>query len=452
MTNQFVITLVCFLALIPAIAICDNSNASVGQNSTVIGFTQEDIQSAIDAASPGNTVYLNPGNYTIETCLSLKSGVSLEGSGNNTIIRGDSTTGGISGSRVSSGWISGIGVSNIDISNMVFVSDAPNTKVGGHGESRNLIRLIDCSNITIKACQIKPFVYNDFVKSHNGKNIIVSGCSGQAGHDFVEFLGGSSNCEVTNCNIKIATNCGIRNDGTTDCRVDHNTITGYGGSGWCINEVEHTVTGLEIDHNIFHDYAGSKGSNVVQSVNFSGDVSTHDNVIWNCGSIEIGSTSNNTVNPENQDISYWLSQGYGATSINYFNNAVCGNVSNENDTNVSGHSCSDRDTAGFEIGDPNDINSNTTVNTNDSVQMVFTQLGILGALPMNASRADLNLSSAMLSSSMDEVSAIQGLCNGTEEQVSYAHQLMNESDYKEQVARDLFNFSIKNEEIAKGRA
>ena len=88
-------------------------------------------------------------------------------------------------------------MSSVNIANLVFVSDASGISAGGHGETRNLIRLVGCSNVNIQNCIIKPFQYNDFVKSHAGKSIVVSGCSGQSGHDFVEFLGGSVNCDFS---------------------------------------------------------------------------------------------------------------------------------------------------------------------------------------------------------------------------------------------------------------
>ena len=363
-------------------------------------------------------------------------------------------------------------MSSVNIANLVFVSDASGISAGGHGETRNLIRLVGCSNVNIQNCIIKPFQYNDFVKSHAGKSIVVSGCSGQSGHDFVEFLGGSVNCRVTDCNIKISVNTGVRNDGTTNCRVDHNTVTGVSGTGWCMNEVENSVSGLEIDHNIFYDYQGSSGSAVVQPVHSSGDVHTHDNVMWNVGPISMGATMNNTINPDNHNIAYWISQGFGAgsaadMSVNYNDSGNNDSSNNDNDSNNgsvistdnnsvddnSTHgSCSYRDSEGYELGDPNYIPDNTIADLSSPIEKVFAQFGILGSAPIVESNSDMNLSAALLSSSLNDVTVIQSLSNGTPEQISYANQLLAESDYKEQVARDLFNMSIKNEEIAKGRA
>ena len=341
MDKRFLAALVILISLIPVIAVSEDNNVTGTIGSThdqvldsipVSRFTQDAIQEAIDNAQSGQTVFLPAGKYTITSHVTLKSGVSIQGeSYNNTIIYGGSSAGGVSGSDSSEGWFNGNGVSSLEISNLQFQSSASGIGDGGHGETRNNILLKGCSNIKIHDCFVRPYQYNDFVKCHNGNNVIIYNCDGMCGHDFVEFLSGSRNCRVSNCNIKIAVNCAIRNDGTSNCQIDHCTITGVSGTGWCMCEVESGISNLVIDHNIFYDYHGSSGNAVVQNVHASGTVSTHDNIIWNCGGINMGSTASNTINPPIRDINYWVAHCYGAGDYVIINSGNSNNDDNNND-------------------------------------------------------------------------------------------------------------------------
>lgn len=69
---------------------------------------------------------------------------------------------------------------------------------------------------------------------------------------------------------------------------------------------------IKIHHNIFHDYQGSSGNAAVQPVHASGSVSVYNNVLWNVGSIKMGTTSNNIINPFDKSVSSWMVKRYGS--------------------------------------------------------------------------------------------------------------------------------------------
>ena len=125
----------------------------------------------------------------------------------------------------------------------------------------------------------------------------------------------TKNSRAYNNDIDIRTNTGIRVDGCTNVELDHNTFYGLHGSGWCCTEMESSLSGINIHHNIFHDYRGSSGSAAVQPVHASGSVSVHDNVLWNVGSIAFGTSSNNIINPSDKNVANWVAKGYGYGSI-----------------------------------------------------------------------------------------------------------------------------------------
>ena len=262
------------------------------------GYTYSTIQSGIAAASSGDTVYVHPGTYTVTSKITLKSGIILHGDGNNTIIHGTSTSGGVINSNTSQGWIEGISVSNVEIYGFKFTSTATSTNDGGHGEARNIIMLRNSNTIKIHDCYIQKYQYNDFVKSHAGTNIQVYNNGGQCGHDFIEFLSGSKNCRAYNNNIMICVNSGFRTDGQStgvfDTRIDHNFFTGVGGSGWCCLESQLKQSNTTADHNIFYNFMGSSGRDyVVGNVGASGSYLVQNNVIIDCGAIQYGTDSNN---------------------------------------------------------------------------------------------------------------------------------------------------------------
>jgi len=292
------------------------SFALVSSAATNIVSPGQSINSAISSAQSGDIVFLTSGTYQLgNEKIIMKSGIHLKGeSAANTILKaGPNTAGSISGST-SDGWIYCSGLSNIEISNLAFASSASGTSDGGRGETRNCILLKSCSDVKIHDNKVIKYVYNDFVKCHSGTNIQVYDNSGQCGHDFIEFLRGTKNSRAYGNDIVVQTNTGIRCDGATNIELDHNTLTGAGGTGWCLFEMENSLSGINIHHNIMHDYRGSSGSYAVVPVHASGYVSVHDNVLWNVGSIAFGTSKDNIINPADKNIASWVAKGYGAGS------------------------------------------------------------------------------------------------------------------------------------------
>src|SRR5659263_221908 len=303
--NSHVISSFVFFILLTGVA----NAATLTVSPAGVGNDENGINDAINMAQPGDTVLLKSGTYQLTERITMKSGIHLRGeSATNTILRAGPNTGGSVSGKTTDGWIYCIGLNDIEISNIAFTSSASSTKDGGLGETRNCILLRGCTNVKIHDNEVIKYVYNDFVKCHAGDNIQVYDNSGQCGHDFVEFLSETKNSRAYGNNIVVQTNTGIRCDGASNIELDHNTLTGAGGTGWCLFEMESALSNINIHHNICHDYRGSSGSYVVAPVHVSGSVSVHDNIIWNCGSIAYGTITNNTINPTDRNIANWVAK------------------------------------------------------------------------------------------------------------------------------------------------
>ena len=133
-----------------------------------------------------------------------------------------------------------------------------------------------------------------------------------SGHDGISFLSGTHDSRAYNNDIDIMVNTGIRVDNGKNIELDHNTLYGNYGSGWCVFEMESSLSNIKIHNNILHDYRGSSGNAAVQPVSASGTVSVYNNVLWNVGSIKYGTTSNNIINPSDKSVSNWVAKGYGS--------------------------------------------------------------------------------------------------------------------------------------------
>jgi len=301
-----IVALGLFLAFVPCIVGASTIMVSPGQS----------INNAIASAQLGDIVFLKSGTYQLSSeKIIMKSGIHLTGeSAANTVIRAGPDTGGSISGKTSDGWIYCSGLENIEISNLAFTSSASGTNDGGRGDTRNCILLRDCNNVKIHDNNVIKYVYNDFVKCHSGDNIQVYDNSGQCGHDFVEFLSGTKNSRAYGNDIIVQTNTEIRCDGASNIELDHNTLTGAGGTGWCLFEMENALSNINIHHNIMHDYTGSSDSYAVAQVNASGSVNVHENILWNVGSIAYGTTKNNIINLPDRIISSWITKGYGAGS------------------------------------------------------------------------------------------------------------------------------------------
>jgi hypothetical protein len=305
-----------FLTLFILLITCICSIGCAGASTVTINPTpnpQVTINSAINVVAYKATstdkgvVILGPGTYRLTGPIVLKSNVILKGSGDGTIIYGSS---GVCNSESAPGYIYGNGISNSEICNLQFKSAATKTSDGGHGEYRNCIRIYKCSNLKIHDILVTPYQYNDGVKISKSSGIKVYNCRIRSGHDGIEFLSRTSNSRAYNNDIDIRINTGIRVDNCKNIELDHNTFYGLHGSGWCCTEMESSLSGINIHNNIFHDYKGSSGSYAVSKVHASGSVSFHDNVLWNVGSVAMGS-GNNIRNPSDRSVSNWNKKGYG---------------------------------------------------------------------------------------------------------------------------------------------
>jgi hypothetical protein len=73
----------------------------------IVGSDQQytDIQEAINAAKPGDTVLIKSGTYSLDTRINLKSDLILTGEGSNTILKANADTGGSLGGTNHDAWL-----------------------------------------------------------------------------------------------------------------------------------------------------------------------------------------------------------------------------------------------------------------------------------------------------------------------------------------------------------
>jgi PKD repeat protein len=123
---------------------------------------------------------------------------------------------------------------------------------------------------------------------------------------------------MSNCDVQVQTNTGVRVDNSENIEVDHNTFSsGTAGSGWCCVQLQNTLTNVSVHHNIMHDFRGSEGSAGIGRVRARGSINVYENVMWNVSPyMQIGSEDNNTLGPDDQNVSNWVEKGYGYDSIN----------------------------------------------------------------------------------------------------------------------------------------
>lgn len=304
----------------PALGTTETVNPPSGTND------QNAINAAINTVSSGATpsnpgyVILTAGTYQVSAPIVLKSNVVLHGAGDSTIIYGNGES--VCNTSGQPAYIYGDGVSYVEIYGLQFQSTASSFLQGGKNDYRNCIKLKNSNNCNVHDILFTPYLYCDGVRVYNSSYINVSKCRICAGHDGVSFGGSSHNCRMHDCDIIVGVNTGCRNDGTSNCEVDHNNVTGaWTRTGWCCLEVEYACTNLNIHHNILHDFTGSSKTWGIGNWYASGSIDAHDNVMWNIlnhstanySGITLG--TGNKLDPiENQTVEYWEDRGYGVQS------------------------------------------------------------------------------------------------------------------------------------------
>ena len=307
----------CFCLSVMPLALCANDTITVNPISGA--NAQIEINKAINSAALYATatnpvcVRLAAGTYEISAPINLKSNVALKGSGENTIIF---AIGSVCNSGKSPAYVYGLGVSNVEVSDLQFKSTAKGPVDGGHGQYRICIKFTSSRDTKVHDILFTSYLYNDGVRISKSTNINVYNCKMHSvGHDGVAFLADSKNCRMYNCDVWVQTNTGVRIDNSINCEVDHNTFSGSARSGWCCIEVQNACKGLNIHHNILHDYKGSSNSAGIGNVKSSGAINVRDNVMWAVkpySQIKIGA---NILGSEDHNVDNWVAKGYGYGSM-----------------------------------------------------------------------------------------------------------------------------------------
>jgi hypothetical protein len=371
MKNKRVILtfLVVVLLLVPFAVF--GATLHVGPGQTYNGTTQDAINRAIQAANSGDTVYLHAATYNITKPIIMKSGITLRGDGNNTVIHG-------AGSNVcnnpsnerEAAYIVANDVSNVTICYLRFTSTATSTNDGGHGDGRQCIWFRRASNCTVHNVTFTRFLYCDGVRVSKSNGITVRDCEINAGHDGICFYA-SSNCKAYNNLITVQTNNAIRIYSSSNVEIYKNNFTTYAG-GWCVLQFEENARNVDVHHNVFYDTKGNAG---LAPWKFSGsNIQVHDNVFWNCTTItkesefkgQLSFASSNQVNPSDRNLTNWKNKGYGRGSSGSGSVSGGSNSNNNSNNNSNGNNNNNSSNNNSSNNNSNSSNNSSSSKNNNN--------------------------------------------------------------------------------------
>lgn len=214
-----------------------------------------DLQTAIDALpAAGGTVIIPSGTEVIDTTVTLKDNLRLEGAPGAILQRGTATT-----------MLGGGAYTNVTIQGITFdLNKSANFQIAVHFEGGSNLRVVDCTFEKNGTAGVDGETYMAILaRGYDG--LIVDGCHVTEMQMKVGGPGGASNCVVSNNVILTPFNLGISCVSSTVTDVIEN-----------INICDNVIDGLDSDGGIF---VGSDGE--------SADIDTLRNVRI-CGNIIAG--------------------------------------------------------------------------------------------------------------------------------------------------------------------
>jgi hypothetical protein len=224
-------------AAIAALALAGSAGAGEGRTIEVAGNDGAAIAAAIAAASPGDTVRLPAGSFTIAEAIRPKSGIHVIGAGQDkTVIR---YRGEKQGALVTLD-----GVEDVELAGMTLDGEGNalvRTGIAGHDSRRLLVREVTVRNLAkgstfgphgIYWCGVNPTkekgVVDSAIRDCTFEDIGVGAEYGSA----VRLAWGSSRNVVEGCTIRRTGRGGIFGDsGATDLVIRRNRVEGSGGEG-----------------------------------------------------------------------------------------------------------------------------------------------------------------------------------------------------------------------------
>ena len=195
----------------------------VGPGQTYSGTTQDAINRAIQAAKSGDTVYLHAATYNITGPIIVKSGITIRGDGNNTIIHGagDNVCNNQNNEKGEAYYVCN-DVSNYDLLFTLPVRQqvplvADKVMVG------NVSGSVRASNCTVHNVTFTRYIYCDGVPGKFIHGITVRDCEINAGMTEFCFYA-SSNCKAYNNLITVQSNNAIRIYSSSNVEIYKNNL------------------------------------------------------------------------------------------------------------------------------------------------------------------------------------------------------------------------------------
>jgi hypothetical protein len=294
------------------------------------GYAYTSVQSGLNAAVAGDKVHVHEGTYVLtSTFLSIPSGVTLYGDGNNkTILKAYSPT--AYGNDANPAMLFISGKSNVEVYGITFDGAGVSTAImhdisNTYRNWNSAIKITSSSGTKIHDCYF-TLTYGDSIRTGSGNsNTLIYNCVfNTPGHDGVSMWYGSG-WRMTNCIVNTFINAGMRMENIVNgAEVDHctfysNTDSGSGG----VEILNAAGVGLNVHHNIFRNMHNSDGYGIFFHNVVSGSITIANNIMYDCPGGYIVTEAGNTptyTNTNNQlgasSSTDWVSQGYGYNASN----------------------------------------------------------------------------------------------------------------------------------------
>lgn len=290
------------------------------------------INKAIQNAKTGDTVYVHSGIYNITQPIIMKSGITLKGDGyTNTILQVEKSA--LSTFNVpDAAVIECHNVSNICIYGFKIDGNDGEYNNCGYGWENGIELYAGGSNYTIHDIYFTK-INGDAIRTNSyHDNQIFSNATiynlqiRHSGHDGIrgQYI---DNWEISNITVEIYINSGVRFVNATNCELNYSTFYADKGSGSSGVSFSGFVSGININHCIFHDIYSYSPRCGIYGFSGSGTASITNNIFYNCpdGAISYSrGTQNLTINQnifENNEFSVNAS-GTSTISNNIISNGT----------------------------------------------------------------------------------------------------------------------------------
>ena len=253
-----------------------NRNDTLFQSMEI--YADKIISDVISSMSPGNTLFIEAGEYPVENTIQLKSNITIAGEDTTTIIK-KLTYGNL---------LVGNSIENISIKNLKLQSDHTEDGMAIFFAGKSINNLID--GVVINSFAGHGIFFQDFLCQYNTvKNSIIRDCSLGAG---IALYNGSGNASIINNKIyRTQIHAIIFSAGASNCVVENNYVEASGyyrpkvTSGYFCHGIAIDGSGTRYgrNHIVQGNHIVNAGSAGIEIADWIDSVIIRDNIIEGTG-------------------------------------------------------------------------------------------------------------------------------------------------------------------------